>query len=126
MPTALELQSALPGANLLDPVVLARLGNLELVARSVVDGFIQGLHRAPHLGASTDFAQHRQYMPGDDIRRIDWKLYGRTDRYFVKQYEADTNANFTLVLDTSKSMRYGMSAEQGRVSAAFGELADIA
>jgi uncharacterized protein (DUF58 family) len=96
--------------------VLARIGNLELLARIVVDGFINGLHRAPHLGSSTDFAEHRLYTPGDDIRRVDWKLYGRTDKYFIKQYEADTNTNFTAILDVSKSMRYGASKETGRVS----------
>jgi uncharacterized protein (DUF58 family) len=116
MPTQLDHATAVPGAHLIDPQVLARIGNLELLARSVVDGFINGLHRAPHLGSSTDFAEHRQYMPGDDIRRIDWRLYARTDRYFIKQYEADTNTNFAVVLDVSKSMRYGASQETGRVS----------
>ena len=71
----------LPGVQFLDPAVLARIGNLELVARTVVEGFLGGLHRSPHLGTSIDFAEHRQYMPGDDIRRIDWRLYGRVDRY---------------------------------------------
>jgi len=116
MSTRLDDATAVPGANLIDPTVLARIGNLELLARTVVDGFINGLHRAPHLGSSTDFAEHRQYMPGDDIRRIDWRLYARTDKYFVKQYEADTNTNFSVVLDVSKSMRYGASADTGRVS----------
>jgi uncharacterized protein (DUF58 family) len=116
VPTPLEAQASAPGAHLIDPTVLARIGNLELLARSVVDGFINGLHRAPHLGASTDFAQHREYLPGDDIRRVDWRLYGRTDRYFIKEYEADTNTNFTLILDVSKSMRYGGNAERGSVS----------
>jgi uncharacterized protein (DUF58 family) len=91
----------------IDPHVLASIGNLQIVARSVVDGFINGLHRAPHLGLSLDFAEHRQYMPGDDIRRVDWRLYARTDRYHVKQYEADTNANFMVIVDVSKSMGYG-------------------
>jgi uncharacterized protein (DUF58 family) len=94
----------------IDPQVLASIGNLQIIARSVVDGFINGLHRAPHLGLSLDFAEHRQYMPGDDIRRVDWRLYARTDRYHVKQYEADTNANFTVLLDVSKSMGYGSGA----------------
>lgn len=116
MPTQIAATASVPGAHLIDPTVLARIGNLELLARSVVDGFINGLHRAPHLGSSTDFAEHRQYMPGDDIRRIDWRLYARTDRYFIKQYDADTNTNFTVVLDVSKSMRYGASEEAGRVS----------
>jgi uncharacterized protein (DUF58 family) len=116
MPTQIGSTAAVPGAHLIDPTVLARIGNLELLARSVVDGFINGLHRAPHLGSSTDFAEHRQYMPGDDIRRIDWRLYARTDRYFIKQYEADTNTNFSVVLDVSQSMRYGASVDTGRIS----------
>ena len=95
-----------PGARFVDPKVLARIKDLELLARSVVDGFINGLHRAPYFGASIDFAEHRGYVPGDDIRRVDWRLYARTDRYFVKQYEADTNANFSVLLDMSKSMAF--------------------
>jgi uncharacterized protein (DUF58 family) len=99
--------SPLPGSRFVDPAVLTRIGNLELVARNVVDGFINGLHRAPFFGASIDFAEHRGYVPGDDIRRVDWRLYARTDRYFVKQYEADSNANVAVLLDVSKSMQYG-------------------
>jgi uncharacterized protein (DUF58 family) len=95
------------GANFVDPKTLARIDTLELVARHVVDGFINGLHHSPYLGLSLDFAEHRQYMPGDDIRRIDWRLYARTDRYFVKEFEADTNANVLVILDVSKSMDYG-------------------
>jgi uncharacterized protein (DUF58 family) len=72
----------------------------------VVDGFINGLHRAPYLGMSLDFAEHRAYYPGDDIRRIDWRLYARTDRYYVKEFEADTNSNFVVLLDISRSMSY--------------------
>ena len=87
----------IPGARFVDPKVLARIRNLELLARTVVDGFINGLHRAPYFGASIDFAEHRGYVPGDDIRRVDWRLYARTDKYFVKQYEADTNANFSVL-----------------------------
>lgn len=98
---------ALAGATFLDPVVLARIGNLELIARTVVEGFINGLHHAPYLGLSMDFAEHRSYQPGDDIRRIDWRLYARSDRYFVKQFEADTNSNFTMMLDISRSMDFG-------------------
>ena len=94
------------GARFVDPTVLARVGNLELLARSVVDGFINGLHRAPFFGASIDFAEHRGYVAGDDIRRVDWKLYARTDRYYIKQYEADTNTNFTILFDVSKSMQF--------------------
>ena len=98
---------ALAGARFVDPVVLARIGNLEFVARSVVNGFINGLHRSPYFGASVDFAEHRGYTPGDDIRRVDWRLFARTDRFYVKEYEADSNANFAVLLDTSKSMGFG-------------------
>jgi uncharacterized protein (DUF58 family) len=98
--------SAMPGARFVDPKILARIGNLELLARTVVDGFINGLHRAPFFGASIDFAEHRGYVAGDDIRRVDWRLYARTDRYYVKQYEADTNTNFTVLLDVSRSMGF--------------------
>ncbi|HZV91884.1 MAG TPA: DUF58 domain-containing protein, partial [Caldimonas sp.] len=100
----------------LDPTVLSRISNLELLARTVVEGFVNGLHRAPHLGSSTDFAEHRPYMPGDDTRRIDWRLFARSDRHFVKEYEADTNMNFTVILDVSPSMRFGASPDGGRVS----------
>ncbi|HSJ30054.1 MAG TPA: DUF58 domain-containing protein [Longimicrobiales bacterium] len=97
----------IPGTGFIDPKTLSRIDNLELLARTVVDGFINGLHRAPYLGMSLDFAEHRAYYPGDDIRRIDWRLFARTDRYYVKEYEADTNSNFTVLLDVSKSMSYG-------------------
>src|SRR4029450_4854628 len=103
-----EIQGGtISGARFVDPVVLARVGNLELVARSVVEGFINGMHRSAHFGASVDFAEHRGYTPGDDIRRVDWKLFGRTDRFYIKEYEADTNANFAVLLDVSKSMGFG-------------------
>ncbi len=100
----------------LDPAVLARIGNLELLARTVVEGFINGLHRSPHLGASTDFAQHKLYMPGDDIRRMDWRLWARSDKYFLKEFEAETNTNLSIIVDVSPSMRYGADAESGRPS----------
>ena len=99
--------SAIPGARFMNPVVLARIGNLELVSRAVCDGFINGLHKAPYFGASVDFAEHRGYVPGDDIRRMDWRLWARTDRYYIKEYEAETNSNFSCLLDVSKSMNYG-------------------
>ena len=91
----------------LDPKVLARIDNLELLARTVVDGFINGLHHSPYFGLSVDFAEHRQYTPGDDIRKVDWRVFGRTDRFYVKEYEADTNANFVVLFDISRSMDYG-------------------
>jgi len=100
----------------LDPAVLARIGNLELLARTVVEGFINGLHRSPHLGASTDFAQHKLYMPGDDIRRMDWRLWARSDKYFLKEFEAETNTNLSIIVDVSPSMRYGADPESGRPS----------
>ena len=103
-------RTATPRAAFVDPKVLAKIGNLALLARTVVDGFINGLHRAPYLGLSVDFAEHRGYMPGDDIRRIDWRLFARTDRYYVKQFEADSNANFSVLLDISRSMGF---ASQG-------------
>jgi len=90
----------------LDPKVLARIDRLDLLARTVVDGFVAGLHQSPHLGVSVDFAEHRAYMPGDDIRRIDWRVYGRTDRLYVKQFEAETNANISILIDISASMDY--------------------
>ena len=94
----------------LDPNVLGRISNLELLARTVVDGFINGLHHSPYFGLSVDFAEHRPYMPGDDIRRVDWRVFGRTDRFYVKEFEADTNANFLVLFDVSSSMQYGSGA----------------
>src|SRR5438132_3747389 len=105
--TASSIPSGIPGANFLDPRVLARIDNLALLARIVVEGFLNGLHHSPYLGLSVDFAEHRAYMPGDDIRRIDWRLWARTDRFYVKEFEADTNANFSVILDISRSMDFG-------------------
>ena len=95
-------------ARFVDPAALARIANLSLVARMVVQGFISGLHRSTVLGRSIDFAEHRPYMPGDDIRRLDWRLFARSDRFHVKEFEADTNANFVVAVDTSRSMDYGL------------------
>ena len=97
-------------ASFLDPVLLARIGDLALLARMVVDGFMHGVHRSRRIGLSLDFAEHRAYQPGDDIRRIDWRVFGRTDRFYVKEYEADTNASVTFALDTSGSMDFGSGA----------------
>jgi uncharacterized protein (DUF58 family) len=94
------------GTRFLAPEVLARISSLELIARSVVEGFIAGLHRSPYLGFSTDFAEHRPYMPGDDLRHLDWKLLGRTDRLYIKKYQGDTNARIHLLVDSSASMGY--------------------
>ncbi len=99
-------QPSTPSFRFLDPAILSRIGNLELIARTVVEGFVSGLHQSPYLGFSVDFAEYRQYMPGDDIRRIDWKVYARSDRFYVKEYEGDTNTNVYLLLDISASMGY--------------------
>jgi len=90
----------------LKPEAVSRLGNLNLVARLVVEGFITGLHRSPYHGFSVEFAEYRQYMPGDDIRHIDWKVYGKTDRFYVKQFEEETNLKSYILLDSSASMAY--------------------
>jgi uncharacterized protein (DUF58 family) len=97
---------ALAPAAFLDPALLARISDLELLARTVVDGFMAGVHRSVRKGSSLDFAEHRAYQPGDDLRRVDWRLYARTDRYYVKQYEADTNVSTWFALDTSASMDF--------------------
>jgi uncharacterized protein (DUF58 family) len=91
----------------LDPHVLAKVRGLELQARLVVEGYLSGMHKSPYHGFSVEFAQHREYVPGDDIRHIDWKVYGRTGRFYLKQYEEETNLICWLVLDVSESMRYG-------------------
>lgn len=90
----------------LDPELLARIGSLELLARAVVEGFMSGLHRSPFTGFSTEFTEYRQYNPGDDLRYLDWRLLGRTDRYFIKKYRADTNTQCHILVDTSASMDY--------------------
>ena len=87
--------------------MLARLGTLELKARTVVEGFLTGLHRSPYKGFSVEFAEYRQYMPGDDLSTIDWKVYARSDRFYVKKFEEETNLDCHLLLDISASMGYG-------------------
>ena len=90
----------------LDPKVLSRIQRLDLRTRLIVEGFISGMHRSPFHGLSVEFAQHREYAPGDDIKHVDWKVYSRTDRYYIKQYEEETNLRATFVVDRSESMRY--------------------
>ena len=97
-------------AAFLDPALLARLADLSLLARTVVDGVLHGAHRSRRTGASLDFAEHRAYQPGDDLRRVDWRLVGRTDRYFVKEFEADTTTQLLVALDCSGSMDFGSHA----------------
>ncbi len=97
----------------LEPHVVSKLANMELRARLVVEGFITGLHKSPYHGFSVEFAEHRQYMPGDEIKHIDWKIYGKTDRYYIKQYEEETNLKSYIILDASRSMAY---ASKGNIS----------
>jgi uncharacterized protein (DUF58 family) len=99
-----------PTNQVIDPKVLIKIQNLELVARTVVEGFVQGLHRSPYMGFSVDFAAYRPYMPGDEIRRIDWNVFSRSDRLYIKLYEGETNTRVLVLLDVSGSMSYG-SAE---------------
>lgn len=90
-----------------DPLVIAKIATMSLRARYVVEGVLSGMHKSPYQGYSVEFAQHREYTPGDEIRRIDWKAYGKSDRYFVKEYEEETNLRATIFLDASASMAYG-------------------
>jgi len=105
--TAEELQKYL------DPQVLAKITRLDLQARLVVEGFISGLHRSPFHGFSVEFASHREYTPGDDLRHLDWKVLARTDRHYIKLYEEETNLKATFLVDVSESMRYGSARSDG-------------
>jgi uncharacterized protein (DUF58 family) len=89
-----------------DPTSLAKYGRLALVARTLVEGFLNGVHKSPYKGFSVEFAEHRQYYPGDEIRHIDWRVYGKTDRYYIKEYEEETNLRAYLLVDASGSMAY--------------------
>lgn len=91
----------------LHPEAIARISRMELRARHIVEGFLSGMHRSPYFGQSVEFAQHREYAPGDDLRHLDWKVWARQDRYYVKQFEEETNLRATLLVDVSSSMRYG-------------------
>jgi uncharacterized protein (DUF58 family) len=90
----------------LDPAVLAGISSLDLVAKTVVDGFVNGMHRSPDFGFSQEFAEYRAYTPGDDTRHVDWNLYARTDRMYLKRYRGETNSQLTLLLDASNSMKF--------------------
>lgn len=110
-------KAALPGyMRLLDPEALAKIHRLELVARGVVEGFVSGRHRSPYRGFSVEFAEHREYAAGDDVADLDWRVYGKTDRYVVKQYLEETNLRGTILLDASGSMKYAgdLAAVHGR------------
>jgi uncharacterized protein (DUF58 family) len=91
----------------LDPVTLAKVGSLELQARLIVEGYLSGMHKSPYHGFSVEFAQHREYVPGDDLKHLDWKVYSRTGRFYLKQYDAETNLSLWLLIDGSESMQYG-------------------
>ena len=93
-----------PSLRFINPEILSRISNMELRAKTVVEGFLSGLHRSPYRGFSVEFAEYRQYAPGDDPRHIDWKVFGRTDRYYVKEYEEETNLQCSIVFDLSGSM----------------------
>src|SRR3569623_2648685 len=95
---------------LLDTATLARINSMQLLARTVVEGFILGLHKSPFRGFSVEFAEYRSYVPGDDIKHIDWKVFAKTDRYFLKLFEEETNLACHVVLDASGSMGYGSQA----------------
>jgi uncharacterized protein (DUF58 family) len=95
-----------PRPSLLDPVALAKLGNLRLRVRTIAEGILTGLHKSPHHGQSVEFAEHKEYAPGDEIRHIDWKAYGKFDKYYVKRFEQETNLRAYLVVDASGSMGY--------------------
>ena len=96
---------------MLDPAALSQLANLELRARSVVEGALAGLHRSPHHGSSVEFAEHKEYAAGDEIKHIDWKAYGKFDKYYVKRFEQETELRAHLIVDTSASMGYGVAGQ---------------
>ena len=102
----MAIEGARGGQRFLDPAVVARLGHLDVRARAVVEGFISGMHRSPFHGFSVEFAEHRPYMPGDPLKNIDWKLWGRSDRYLEKQYTEETNLRCHLLIDLSGSMAF--------------------
>lgn len=93
-------------ARYLDPAIIARLGTIDLKARTIVEGFLTGLHRSPYKGFSVEFAEYRSYLPGDDLATLDWKVYARSDKHFVKKYEEETNLTCHMLVDVSKSMGY--------------------
>jgi len=96
----------------LQPSVISKLANIELKAKFVVEGFIAGLHKSPYHGFSVEFAEHRQYMPGDDLKYLDWKVLGRTDRYYIKQFEEETNLKSYIIVDSSRSMQFRSSESE--------------
>lgn len=108
---------ALDTRELVDPAFFSRLDNIELRARSIVEGFMHGLHRSPYVGFSVEFSSHREYVPGDDLRHVNWKLFARQKRLYVKEYNAETNLNLYILLDVSNSME---CASKGRSKLHYG------
>jgi uncharacterized protein (DUF58 family) len=111
----MAVASATRDLRFLDPAVIARLGSMELKARTVVEGFLSGLHRSPYKGFSVEFAEYRQYMPGDDLSTLDWKVFARSDRHYVKKFEEETNLECHVLLDVSASMAYRGGAAMSKV-----------
>src|SRR3954466_2245700 len=115
---------ARPGGSLIDPQTLMRIKSLQMRARVAVEGFIKGIHRSPYHGFSVEFSEYREYSPGDDPRYLDWRLFARSDRYYVKRFEDETNLRCYLVLDTSRSMGYSSGtyskSDYARTAAATG------
>jgi uncharacterized protein (DUF58 family) len=99
----------------LDPAVLGTISSLDLLAKTVVDGFVAGLHRSPDFGFSQEFAEYRAYSPGDDLRHVDWNLYGRTDRIYLKRFRGETNSQLTVLLDASNSMQYSSGTNPSKM-----------
>lgn len=114
---------ALPGARkLLEPEALAKIGRLTLESRQPMQGSVAGKHKSPHRGSSVEFAEYREYLPGDDLRRLDWRAYGRSDRFYIKEFEAETNLRLVMVVDSSGSMRYGHAKNKGNGSSKLSKL----
>src|ERR1700710_1270912 len=104
----------IPRYQFFSPSDAAKVGKLQFMARQVVEGVITGQHKSPHKGFSVEFSEHREYVPGDEIRHLDWRAYARTDRYYIKLYEQETNLRATIVLDTSASMKFADKLDYGR------------
>jgi uncharacterized protein (DUF58 family) len=110
-----------------DPATLAKIGRLDLKARGLVEGFLAGMHRSPYLGSSVEFAQHRGYVPGDDLKHLDWKVWGKNERYYIRQYRAETNLVAWVLVDCSASMGYaGTQASKGETKMEWARLASAA
>ena len=112
--------------NYLDPKVLNKVARLELRARLVVEGFVNGMHQSPYRGFSVEFAQHREYVPGDDLRYLDWKIFGKSDRFVIKQFEEETNLRAHLFLDQSESMNYAHDGGMAKFDYAATGIASLA